>query len=41
MFSFRVNDSISLELLQQHHSEEIFKLIDNNREHLRQWLLGG
>lgn len=39
MFSFRVNDSISLELLQQHHSEETFELIDHNREHLRQWLL--
>lgn len=39
MFSFRVNDSISLELLQQYQSEEIFELIDHNREHLRQWLL--
>jgi ribosomal-protein-serine acetyltransferase len=39
MFSFKVNESISLELLQQHNSEEIFELIDHNREHLRQWLL--
>jgi len=39
MFSFRVNDSISLELLQQYQFEEIFELIDHNREHLRQWLL--
>lgn len=39
MFSFKVNESISLELLQQHHSKEIFELIDTNRDHLRQWLL--
>jgi ribosomal-protein-serine acetyltransferase len=39
MFSFRVNDSISLELLQQHQSNEIFNLIDTNRDHLREWLL--
>ncbi|WLR57310.1 GNAT family protein [Mesobacillus subterraneus] len=39
MFGFKVNDSISLELLQLHHTEEIFKLIDHNRDHLRQWLL--
>ncbi|MBT2641926.1 GNAT family N-acetyltransferase [Bacillus sp. ISL-41] len=39
MFSFSVNDSISLELLQQYHFDEIFELIDNNRDHLRKWLL--
>lgn len=39
MFSFKVNDSISLELLQQHQMEEVFELIDTNRQHLRQWLL--
>lgn len=39
MFSFQVNESISLELLQQHLAEEIFQLIDDNREHLREWLL--
>lgn len=39
MFSFHVNESISLELLQEHQAEEIFELIDANREHLREWLL--
>lgn len=39
MFSFKVNESISLELLQQHHAEEIYQLIDHNRDHLRKWLL--
>ncbi|WP_079508852.1 GNAT family N-acetyltransferase [Mesobacillus jeotgali] len=39
MFSYKVNESISLEILQQHQSEEIFNLIDLNREHLRKWLL--
>lgn len=34
-----MNDSISLELLQQHQSEEIFELINHNRDHLRKWLL--
>lgn len=39
MFSFKVDESISLELLQQHQAEEIFMLIDHNRNHLRKWLL--
>jgi ribosomal-protein-serine acetyltransferase len=39
MFSFNINEDISLELLQQHHKEELFDLIDSNREHLRKWLL--
>jgi ribosomal-protein-serine acetyltransferase len=39
MFSFNINKDISIELLQQHHKEELFELIDSNREHLRKWLL--
>lgn len=39
LFSFKVDDEISIELLQQHHKEELFELIDTNREHLRKWLL--
>jgi ribosomal-protein-serine acetyltransferase len=39
VFSFRVDEEISIELLQQHHKEELFELIDTNREHLRKWLL--
>ncbi|WP_175989186.1 GNAT family N-acetyltransferase [Bacillus sp. Marseille-Q1617] len=38
MFSFAVNEEISIELFQQHHKEELFELIDTNREHLRRWL---
>ncbi|PLT30764.1 GNAT family N-acetyltransferase [Peribacillus deserti] len=38
MFSFKVNEEISIELLQQQHKEELFLLIDKNREHLRKWL---
>ncbi|MFE4351995.1 hypothetical protein ACFVSS_25415 [Peribacillus butanolivorans] len=39
MFSFKVDNQIGIELLQQQHKEELFKLVDNNREHLRKWLL--
>ncbi|KGR82102.1 GNAT family N-acetyltransferase [Lysinibacillus odysseyi] len=39
MFSFKVDEEIEMELLQQHHKEELFELIDRNRQYLRQWLL--
>ncbi|WP_412839748.1 GNAT family N-acetyltransferase [Bacillus paranthracis] len=39
MFAFKVNDSIHLELIQHHQYEEVYNLIHNNREHLREWLL--
>lgn len=39
MFTFKVNDQIELELMQQHHKEELYHLIDSNRDHLRPWLL--
>lgn len=39
MFSFKVDEEIAIELLQQHHKEELYELIDTNREHLRKWLL--
>lgn len=39
MFSYKVDEEISIELLQQHHKEELFELIDTNREHLRKWLV--
>ncbi|MGM0750633.1 MAG: GNAT family N-acetyltransferase [Bacillota bacterium] len=39
MFSFTVDQEISIELFQQHHKEELYELIDSNRDHLRQWLL--
>jgi ribosomal-protein-serine acetyltransferase len=39
VFSFKVDNEIEIELLQQQHKEELFDLIDDNREHLRKWLL--
>lgn len=39
MFSYKVNEQIEIELLQQHHKNELFELVDRNRSHLRQWLL--
>ena len=39
MFSYKVNEQIELELLQQHHKDELYELVDKNREHLRKWLL--
>ncbi|MEJ9232530.1 GNAT family N-acetyltransferase [Peribacillus butanolivorans] len=39
MFTFKVDDRISIELLQQNHKDELYDLIDTNREHLRKWLL--
>lgn len=39
MFSFKVDEDISIELMQQHHKQELFDLIDKNRVHLRKWLL--
>lgn len=39
MFSFRVDDELKIELIQQQHKEELFRLVDTNREHLRKWLL--
>ena len=38
MFLYRVNEELSLELLQQHHRYELYDLIDTNRDHLRKWL---
>ncbi|MEP7336313.1 MAG: GNAT family protein [Acidobacteriota bacterium] len=38
MFVLRVDDEIELRLLEEHHAEEIFALVDANRAHLRQWL---
>ena len=38
MFPFRLNDDILLELLDLRHADELFRLTDANRAHLRQWL---
>lgn len=39
MFTFKVDEEIVIELFQQHHKEELFGLVDTNREYLRNWLL--
>ncbi|WP_313892431.1 GNAT family protein [Psychrobacillus sp.] len=39
MFSFKVNNQIEIELLQQQHKDELYNLVDTNREYLRKWLL--
>ena len=38
MFAFRLSGELSLELLDLRHAEELFQLVDANREHLRAWL---
>lgn len=38
MFEFKLNDEIRLRLLETRHAEELFDLVDANRDHLRSWL---
>ncbi|MCZ2991029.1 GNAT family N-acetyltransferase, partial [Acinetobacter baumannii] len=38
MFTLRVDDEIELQLLEKHHKEELYQLLDQNRNHLRKWL---
>lgn len=38
MFEHQVNDEIKLRLLEPHHADTLFVLVDSNRQHLRQWL---
>lgn len=38
MFILRVDDDTSMELLEEQHAEELFALVDANREYLRRWL---
>lgn len=38
MFLYKVDSEINLALLQPHHAEDIFKLVNENRDHLREWL---
>ncbi|MGI8988960.1 MAG: hypothetical protein ACR2I2_05150 [Bryobacteraceae bacterium] len=37
-FRLRVGDSVELRLLEPSHAEPLFRAIDRNRAHLRQWL---
>jgi ribosomal-protein-serine acetyltransferase len=38
MFYFNVDEFVSLKLLENHDAEEIFEVLDQNREYLREWL---
>lgn len=38
MFSRAVDEDIVLRFLEEKHAEELFRLVDGNREYLRQWL---
>jgi len=33
-----IDENLRLELIEAHHAQAIFELIDNNRNHLRKWL---
>ena len=36
-FTWAIDDELSLRLLEPRHAEEVYALIDRNREHLRPW----
>lgn len=38
MFGVSVDADTRLELLEEHHAEELFALVERNRPHLRRWL---
>ena len=38
MFEFYVGDDIRLRLLEPHHADRLFTLVDANRDYLREWL---
>ena len=38
MFEIEIDDNVRLLPFERHHSEELFRLVDENRSYLRQWL---
>ncbi|QDG52530.1 GNAT family N-acetyltransferase [Persicimonas caeni] len=38
MFSFRIDDHLELRLHEEHHAEALYEVIEQNREHIGQWL---
>ncbi|MGL6103838.1 MAG: GNAT family N-acetyltransferase, partial [Exiguobacterium acetylicum] len=38
MFRLQVSDHVALQLIERHHAEGLFALVDANRAHLREWL---
>lgn len=39
MFAHIIDDELQLVLLEPHHAEEFFAVVDANREHLRPWMM--
>jgi ribosomal-protein-serine acetyltransferase len=38
MFTFRICEEIELRILELQHADEMFNLVDKNREYLSKWL---
>jgi len=38
MFRFQLDDDVALRILEERYAEELFALIERNREHLRKWI---
>ena len=38
MFTLKVDEEVELQLFQLHHSLRLFQLVEENRDHLREWL---
>jgi ribosomal-protein-serine acetyltransferase len=38
MFALHADDEVEIRLLEERHAEEVFGLVDANREHLRPWM---
>src|SRR4051794_27139183 len=38
MFTLKVDNEIELQLFQQHHALRLYQLVEENREHLREWM---
>ncbi|MEH7744028.1 GNAT family protein [Neobacillus drentensis] len=38
MFTLKVDNEIELQLFQQHHALKLYQMVEENREHLREWL---
>ncbi len=38
MLTIKINDTLSLEIINETHVQDMFRLIDSNRPHLKEWL---
>jgi hypothetical protein len=38
MFAYRIDDDLELRMLEERHAQELFEVIDRDREDLRTWL---